>query len=162
MTNPYTKDDLQSFIDSKELEAHILQLDAPTPTVPDAAEAVGASVDQIVKSVLFMVEDRPVMTITCGPENVERRVLSNKYGVGKKKVRLANPTQVLNHTGYPVGTVPPFGYPHPLDTLIDPAVLTQDEVYAGGGEHNTLLRIAPQLIVHTTRAEILNLHSLTE
>lgn len=162
MTNPYTKDDLQSFLDSKEIEAQILQLDAPTPTVPDAAEAVGASVDQIVKSVLFMVEDRPVMTITCGPENVERRVLSNKYGVGRKKVRLANPTQVLRHTGYPVGTVPPFGYPQPLDTLIDPAVLTQDEVYAGGGEHNTLLRIAPQLIVHTTRAEILNLHSLPE
>lgn len=157
---PYTKIDLQAYLDTHSIEAEILLLDVPTPTVPDAAQAVGAGVEQIVKSVLFMVEGRPVMTITCGTENVEQRALAGRYGVGRKKVRLANPEQVLTYTNYPVGTVPPFGHPQTLETLIDPTVLAQAEVYAGGGEHNALLRISPQEIARLTDAEVIDLHSI--
>jgi prolyl-tRNA editing enzyme YbaK/EbsC (Cys-tRNA(Pro) deacylase) len=157
---PYTKDDLRAYLDANGIQAEILLLDDPTPTVPDAAWAVGASEEQIVKSVLFMVDGQPVITITCGPENVEQRALAARYGVGRKKVRLANPEQVLTYTNYPVGTVPPFGYPHPLETLIDPTVLAQAEVYAGGGEYNALLRISPQNIARQTGAEVIDLHSI--
>jgi prolyl-tRNA editing enzyme YbaK/EbsC (Cys-tRNA(Pro) deacylase) len=63
---------------------------------------------------------------------------------------------VLAVTGYPVGAVPPFGYPVPLRTLIDRRVLAQPEVYAGGGALDTLLRIAPDEIARATRAEVVD------
>ncbi len=162
MTKPKNQHDLQAFLDARGIEAEILLLETPTPTVPDAAQAVGAAVEQIVKSVLFMVADVPVMTVTCGTANVERRVLAHKYSVGRKRVRLANAEQVLQHTGYPVGTVPPFGYPQPLETLIDPRVLAQAQVYAGGGEHNALLRIAPAEIARISGAEVIDLQTIPE
>ena len=154
-----TPDDLKAFMLAQQIDGQILQLEVPTPTVPDAARAVGVQVGQIVKSVLFTIDGRGVMTITCGIEPVERRAVAAEYGVGRKRVKLAPPEVVLALTGYPVGTVPPFGHPEPLPTLLDPAVLEHDQVYAGGGAHNALVRLNPRDILAITDAKMIPLHS---
>jgi len=60
-----------------------------------------------------------------------------------------------------VGTMPPFGHKSRLRTLIDAGVLAQPEVYAGGGAIDALLRIAPAEIVRVTKAETVNVSSLS-
>jgi len=92
---------------------------------------------------------------------IEQRALASTFGVGRKKVKLADPETVLQMTGYPVGTVPPFGHPQSLRTIIDPRVLEHAQIYAGGGEHNAMLRLEnSQDIVRVSGAEILNLHDI--
>ncbi len=152
--------DLQSFMEQNGIMGEIVFLDMPTPTVETAAQAAGTHPDQIVKSVLFTVRDDKVLAIACGTQLIERRVIATLYDVGRKRVRLANAEIVLETTGYPVGTVPPFGHPQPIRTLIDPRVLEHSEVYAGGGAHNALVRLNPQDILNTTKAQIIDLHSM--
>jgi len=90
---------------------------------------------------------------------VERRAIASLYQISRKRVKLAPPEVVLELTGFAVGTVPPFGHRTLLRTLLDPRVLTFDEIYAGGGTHHALVRLNPQDIADITQAEIIDLHS---
>ena len=69
---------------------------------------------------------------------------------------------VLMHTGYPVGTVPPFGHPTPIPTLLDPTVMAHPEICAGGGAHNALIRIKPRVILETAKALIITMTRMAQ
>lgn len=159
MVDIFSSTDLQAFMDQQNIQGEILTLDVPTPTVEAAAKALGVQPWQIVKSVLFNVHDEGLLTISCGDQLVERRVIASLYGVNRKKVKLASPETVLNLTGFVVGTVPPFGHRTKLRTLLDPRVLALDEIFAGGGTHHALVRLNPQDIAQITQAEIVDLHT---
>ncbi len=139
------------------IQGEILQLDQPVPTVPAAARAVGALEDQIVKSLLFLVAGEPLLAITCGTRRVDRRAVATVRGVGRKKVKLAAPEDVLAISGYTVGAMPPFGHSSALPTLLDESVLEQPAVYAGGGSDTALVRLDPQEILAATGAQVLDL-----
>ena len=146
-------------MDRRGVPGEIVTLGVPTPTVEAAAQAVGVEPERIVKSVLFTVPAEAVLTISCGDQLVERRVIASLYGISRKRVKLAAAAVVLNLTGYAVGTVPPFGHRTQLRTLLDPRVLTFDEIFAGGGTHHALVRLNPQDIAQITQAEIIDLHT---
>lgn len=160
MTQTLSPVELQEFMQAQAVAGQILRLRIPTPTVETAARAVGSNPDQIVKSILFLVEDQPVLAITCGQAYVERRAIARLYGVGRKRVKLASPEVVHQVTGYVVGAMPPFGHRQPLPTLMDVHVLELPEVFAGGGAENALLRLSPQEIVRVTKARLVNLIAL--
>ncbi len=148
---------LARFIAAHGIAAEILPMAVETPTVPAAAAALGVSPQQIIKSLLFLVRDQPVLVIASGETLVDRGILAARYGVGKKQVKLADAAIVLRLTGYPAGGVPPFGHPAPLPTLLDRAVAAWDVVYGGGGDDHTLLRIAPEELARVTGAEWITL-----
>lgn len=152
-----TPTDLQAWIEQHNIQAKILHLDTPTPTVESAAQAVGAHPDQIVKSVLFLTPQQPVLAIAYGTAHIDRRAIATRYGLGNKRVKLADARTVLELTGYPAGAVPPFGHPRELPTLLDPGVLRYPQVYAGGGAINALVQVDPREIVRAAKAEILPL-----
>lgn len=159
MNDLLTPADLQAFMEQQGIPGEILILEVATPTVETAAQAVGAPPQQIVKSVLFSLPTENVLTISCGDQLVERRVIANLYGISRKRVKLASPEVVLDVTGYAVGTVPPFGHRQPLSTLLDRRVLEFTQVYAGGGAHNALVSLNPQDILKITQAQIIDLHT---
>lgn len=159
MPEPLTPADLQTYLARHALPGEILQLAAHTPTVETAAAALGCQPEQIIKSILFMVAAIPVLAVTGGTRRVDPRALAHHAGVGRKQVKLADGATVLAVAGYPVGAMPPFGHRQPLQTVLDPGVLTQPEVYGGGGSDRALLRIPPQAILAHTGAVVLALHS---
>jgi prolyl-tRNA editing enzyme YbaK/EbsC (Cys-tRNA(Pro) deacylase) len=148
---------LARFITENAIAAEIVPMTVETPTVPAAAAALGVSPAQIIKSLLFMVRDQPVLVIASGETMVDRGILAARFDVGKKQIKLADAETVLRLTGYPAGGVPPFGHPAPLLTLLDRAVLAWDVVYGGGGDDHTLLRIAPDELARATGAERIEL-----
>ncbi|MGB2895552.1 MAG: YbaK/EbsC family protein [Anaerolineales bacterium] len=153
---------LARFLREKGIRAELLALPVKTPTVEAAAEAVGTSSNKIVKSVLFMVDDRPVLAITSGTSRIDRRRIAKNFGVGRKRVRLADENQVQTSTGYPIGAVPPFGHPEPLLTIIDPGVLEHNVVYAGGGASDHLIKVETTELLRITQAEVLELLDRSE
>ena len=154
-----TPADLQAFMDQNAIPGEIVFLNTPTPTVETAARAVGTEPEHIVKSILFTIDDEQVLAIASGLLLIERRVIAARYGVGRKRVKLASPDIVLAITGYPVGTVPPFGHRSPVGVLVDPQVLEMKEIYAGGGAPNALVRLKPEDILHITQADVMDLHT---
>lgn len=148
--------DLENFMQERGIDGKIHILDVPTPTVELAAKAVNVEPDAIVKSILFLVDSVPVLVIARGTTTIDRSAVAKTYGVGKKRVKLAPPDVVLSQTGYEVGAMPPFGHIKPIPTIMDPAILEQETVYAGGGAENALLRLNARAIAATTGAQLVS------
>jgi prolyl-tRNA editing enzyme YbaK/EbsC (Cys-tRNA(Pro) deacylase) len=154
---PLTPTDLDSFMKANAINGEILHLEVPTPTVETAAQAVGVLPDQIVKSVLFLINGNPVLAVACGTAYIDQRAIARHLEVSRKRVKLADADTVMKITGYPAGAVPPFGHPQPLLTLIEPKVLAQAEVWAGGGSGSALVRLNPADILSVTNGEQVSL-----
>lgn len=151
--------DLQNFINEQQITAEILHLDVDTPTVADAAVALNVAPEQIIKSVLFLADKRPVMVIASGLARLDRKALADFLGVSRRRVKIASAEQVLAHTGYVAGSVPPFGYKQPIETVVETAV-TQltGSIYGGGGEIHVLMRLTVaelQRVVGTWQARFI-------
>ncbi len=78
--------------------------------------------------------------------------MAGYFDVGRKRVKLAGAQEVLAVSGYPVGAVPPVGWSTPVQAFIDPGVLHNALVYAGGGDLHALVEISPQDIVRLSGA----------
>lgn len=134
---------LQIYLDQNNISAEILHLPAPTPTVEAAAAVLAVHPDQIIKSVLFLADKKPVLVLACGLTRVDRKGLADDLGVSRRRMKIASAEQVLAHTGYAAGSVPPFGHKQPMPTIIDTAVtrLPYEFIYGGGGDVNALLKL---------------------
>lgn len=152
-----TPADLIEYMKQNAVPGEILYLSVPTPTVEAAAQAVKTQPERIVKSILFLVDQDPVLAISCGAAHVDRRAIAQRYQVGRKRVKLADPEPVLQITGYEVGAMPPFGHLVPLPSLLDWRVLEEPYVFAGGGAENALVRLNPQDIQRVTGAMVVDL-----
>ncbi len=132
---------------------------ADTPTVDRAAAVVGTTPEQIVKSLLFLVNGEPLLVIARGPENVDRRAIGRYMQVGRKQVSLADPAGVLSITGYPVGALPPFGHRASIRTIVDGKVTDLPLIYAGGGSPRALIRMVPAELLRVCGAELVDVQA---
>jgi Cys-tRNA(Pro) deacylase len=150
-----TSVDLQHFINTHRIKATILPMAEHTPTVPDAARVLAVEADRIIKSLVFLANDEPLLVINNGLARVDGRKIAKRLGVGKKRVKFANAEQALEITGYVVGSMPPFGHRRQLPTFVDPAITQYDTVFGGGGDINAMLELTPRELLRVTDGEIL-------
>lgn len=156
-----TPADVERYITANGIEATLLSPEGETPTVPAAAEVLGCTPDQVIKSLLFLVkwnggEREPALIITAGTNRVDYRALADTFEVSRKEVRMASFDEVLEITGYPAGGVPPFGHRDSLPTYVDRSVLENEIVFGGGGDDGTMLRIGVEELLHVTDATIVD------
>lgn len=147
---------LEAFIRDHAVRAELIHLAVETQTVDLAAAAVGASPEQIVKSLLFLVNGEPLLVIARGPEYVDRRAIARHLEVPRKRVSLANPEAVLAVTGYPVGALPPFGHRSAIRTIVDRHVPHLPLLFAGGGSARALLRMEPAELLRICGSELVD------
>lgn len=101
-----------------------------TRTAAEAAAAIGCELSQIAKSLVVMTSDGPLLALTAGHNRIDLDKLAAHTGGA---VRMAKAEEAREATGYAIGGTPPFGHPAPIPTLIDPALLAHETVYAAGG-----------------------------
>lgn len=103
-----------------------------------AALERGQRESQVVRSILFQIRPEEfMMVLVAGPAQVDWKKL--RQLVGRSRVRMATEDEVLEITGYRVGTVSPFGMKNQVKVLIDESVLKEDEVSIGSGVRNTAI-----------------------
>jgi len=121
-----------------------------TRTAVDAARAVGCVVGAIVKSLLFLADDEPVLVLTSGANRVDEARVAEV--IGARTVRKADADEVRAVTGYAIGGTPPFGHERAVVTLIDPDLLVHDMVWAAAGTPVCVFPIDPATLVAITGA----------
>ena len=126
-----------------------------TKTAADAAAAIGVSVGQIVKSLVFGVDSEIVMALVSGSNQLDEKKLAAAAG-GAKCARV-DADAVRDATGYPIGGVPPFGHATQLRVFVDPDLLQYDEVWAAAGTWNDNFGAAPADIVRVAGGVITDL-----
>ena len=123
------------------LAAEVRRFPEGTKTAAEAARAVGCELGQIVKSLVFVADGRPVVALTSGANRADTRRLGEELGADE--VRRATPEEARRGTGFAIGGTPPFGYPEPLDVLIDEALMGYETVWAAAGTPDAVFALSP-------------------
>jgi prolyl-tRNA editing enzyme YbaK/EbsC (Cys-tRNA(Pro) deacylase) len=128
-----------------------------TRTAVDAANAIGCTVGQIVKSLCFTVQGEPVMALVSGDNQLDERKLAAAFGVGRKQVTRAAADTVRAATGFAIGGVPPFGHLQPMTIFVDDDLAQYEIIWAAGGTPNTVFPITPEQLTAVTGGRWLDL-----
>jgi Cys-tRNA(Pro) deacylase len=139
------------------LTIEVVEFDQATRTAEAAAEAIGCSVGQIVKSLCFMANGEPVMALVSGDNRLDEKKLAALQNVGRKKVKRANADQVRQATGFAIGGVPPFGHTNSMTIYMDGDLLQFDVVWAAAGTPHTVFAIPPEQLRDSINGTIANL-----
>ena len=126
-----------------------------TKTAADAAAAIGVSVGQIVKSLVFSVDGEIVMAYVSGANQLDEKKLA--AAAGGAKCSRVDADAVRAATGYPIGGVPPFGHSTQLRVFVDPDLLQYDEVWAAAGTWNDNFGANPNDIVRVAGGVVTDL-----
>ena len=126
-----------------------------TKTAADAAAAIGVSVGQIVKSLVFGVDTEIVMALVSGSNQLDEKKLA--AAAGGAKCSRVDADAVRAATGYPIGGVPPLGLATQLRIFIDPDLLQYDEVWAAAGTWHDVFPISPSDLVSASHGVVVEL-----
>ena len=126
-----------------------------TKTAADAAAAIGVVVGQIVKSLVFGVDNEIVMALVSGSNQLDEKKLA--AAAGGSKCSRVDADAVRAATGYPIGGVPPFGHSTHLRVFVDPDLLQYDEVWAAAGTWNDNFGANPNDIVRVASGVVTDL-----
>ena len=137
---------------TQELALTIVVQPESTHTAQEAADAVGAPVGAIVKSLVFRLNEDPLLVLVSGPNRVNTDALSAALGAPLAK---ADADFVKQATGYSIGGVPPFAHPTPLRTIMDEDLLAFEEVWAAAGSQTAVFAISPQRIREISGADVM-------
>lgn len=139
------------------VEHRVFLHEQPVSSFEQAASDRSQRPEQIVRSILFQVRPEEfLMVLMAGPAQIDWKRL-RKYE-GRSRVRMATEEEVLEITGYRVGTVSPFGLKNQLRVLIDASVLKEDEISIGSGIRNmAIIMKSADLRKALTGSEIVSL-----
>ena len=133
------------------IEPRIRRFPEGTKTAADAARAIGCDVAQIVKTLVFMADGRPVIAFTSGANRVDPSKLAAVSGASE--ARRASPEEARAATGFAVGGTPPFGHPASLPAYVDPSLFAFQEVWAAAGTPDSVFPLPPSELRRATGAE---------
>jgi prolyl-tRNA editing enzyme YbaK/EbsC (Cys-tRNA(Pro) deacylase) len=139
------------------LEADMVrELPADTSTAEAAARAVGAPLGSIVKSLVFLADGEPILVLVSGDQRADVKRLRTALGLSKRRLRIAQPLEVMGTTGFEVGGVPPVGHAVPLRTLIDHTLSRFKIVWAAAGNAHAVFPIAYEQLVAVTQGQVMD------
>lgn len=124
-------------------------------TAQDAADAIGVDVGQIVKSLIFGVDEDVVLAYVSGSNQLDESKLA--AAAGGAACRRVDADTVRTRTGFPIGGVPPFGHLTELAVFIDPDLLQYDEVWAAAGTWHDVFALNPNELVRASGGTVTDL-----
>ena len=132
------------------LDVEVREFPDGTSTAADAARAIGVSVGQIVKSLVFRLDGEVVVALVSGPNRLDDGRLAAAGGRPGAPVERVDADDVRAATGFPIGGVPPFGHPRAIATYVDEDLLAFDEVWAAAGTPRHVFAVRPADLVRVT------------
>lgn len=145
-----TINDVKRFLSERNIE--VREFREPTPNAETAARAVGCSVGEIAKSILFIVGGIPVVVVTSGDVKVKTSKLKKAAGL-TGKARLPGPEEVVQHTGYAPGGVCPFLLHADVRVLLDDSMRRFTRVYAAAGNAHSAVPVTVDQLLDITGGE---------
>ncbi len=134
---------LQRYCEQNGIEAEFIETTQSTKSAEDAARVLQASPHQIIKSLVFYIDDESHVVIVRGPDRVDEDRLTELLAA--EDTRFAEPEEVEEETGYAVGGVPPVGTN--LPKVVDEHVLDNEKVYGGAGSGHRMIGLDPRFLI---------------
>jgi len=146
---------VEDWLAARGLAGRVTEMPDSTRTSAEAAVAIGCTVAQIAKSLLFRGREssRPLLVIASGINRVDESKVAAL--VGERIVR-PDADYVRNATGYVIGGVPPVGHAAPIETLIDADLLALDPIWAAAGTPFAVFRLTAKELVALSGGQVVN------
>ena len=148
-------DRVRSALAARGLVAQIVEFPEGTRTAQEAARALSATVAQIVKSLVFIADARPVLVLASGANRVDVGKLARLAGA--TRVAKATAEETREATGFSIGGVPPLGHPTPLAVFLDETLLHHDVVYAAAGTPHAVFALDPHGLARAAQAAVVDI-----
>ncbi len=151
MPLPSSAQRVQDELERLGVSANVLHLERPTRTAAEAAEAVGCTLGQIAKSLVFRAgrSGRAVLVITSGSNRVSEALVAEKLG---EPIERAEPEFVRQATGFAIGGVPPVGLVAEVAAFFDQDLLQHTTIWAAAGTPHALFEIDPADLLRISSA----------
>lgn len=143
---------VRAYLDAHGLSDGILTFEQSTKTAQMAADAAGCELGQIVKSLVFTVDDRPVVALVAGDRRGDADAIAAQ--LGGVSARFADADTVREATGYAIGGVSPFDLPADLPVLFDDSLERFAQVYPAAGTPTSMVRMGRARLVELTGARL--------
>ena len=147
-------DRVRAALDAASLDCPIHTLPDSTRTAVEAAAAVGCSVGEIAKSLVFRAGDRAVVAIMSGDNRLDPAMLAAAVG---EKVGRADADFVRAATGFAIGGVPPLGHATPVAVFMDTDLFRFDEIWAAAGSPYSVFAVEPARLREASGATVMEL-----
>jgi prolyl-tRNA editing enzyme YbaK/EbsC (Cys-tRNA(Pro) deacylase) len=147
---PESVERVAAVLRERGIHARLEEFAAGTQSARDAARVVGCELEEIVKSLVFVCDGRPLLALLPGDKRADAAKVAAAAGAGY--ARVAKPDEVLAATGFEPGAVAPFPSPGVSMVLLDRALLRHELVWAGAGSHRHLVGLSPVELARATSA----------
>jgi len=137
------------------IEVRPVTFDEETRTAADAARKVGCDVAQIVKSLVFEAEGRPILFLVSGANRVD--MTKGAAVAGVDVLDKADAESARAATGFSIGATPPFGHATKIPVFMDAGLLAFDEVWAAAGRPDSVFCVSPKTLQEATGAPVVDL-----
>lgn len=134
----------------------VKQMPNSTRTAADAASAVGCTVAQIAKSLIFKDKStgEPILVVASGTNRVAPEKIAMATGIELGK---ANADFVREKVGYAIGGVPPIAHKTPITTFLDPDLKQYTTIWAAAGTPNSVFQLNPHDLDKLTQGKWVDL-----
>ena len=139
-----------AFLKDTAAEARIEEFGVATATAADAADAVGADVGEIVKSLIVLCDERPVLALVPGDCRGDMDKIARAAGAARARIAHAREVPVL--TGFAPGAVAPFPLARVERAVIERVLLARDQLWVGAGSTRHMAVLPTRELVRLTKA----------
>ncbi len=146
---------VQNALAARGFSHQVIELDASTRTAAEAAAAVGCSVAQIAKSLVFRGahSGKAVLVIASGANRVNQSALVAHVG---EPLERPDADFVRTATGFAIGGIPPLAHDHPLETWIDGDLWQHEQIWAAAGHSNAVFALTPDELLALTGGQVIS------
>jgi prolyl-tRNA editing enzyme YbaK/EbsC (Cys-tRNA(Pro) deacylase) len=149
---------IQDALDALGHAGRVREFPATTRTVADAAAAIGCTVAQIAKSLVFRApaSGRAVLVIASGVNRVDERRVAAALG---EPIARADADFVRQKTGFAIGGVPPIGHATQPVVFIDRDLLSSNEIWAAAGTPHAVFPLQAGDLVRLAGGRVIDIKS---
>jgi Cys-tRNA(Pro) deacylase len=138
---------ISSILENLGVPHQVFRHESPVTSLAQAARERGQRPGQVVRSILFRVRDGEyTLALVAGEAQVSWKRL--RKVLGRSRISMATEQEVLEVTGYPIGTVGPFGLRKPVRILVEAGVLLEEQISMGSGKRGEAIIMKSADLVH--------------
>ena len=117
-----------------------------------AAESLGVAGGSVVKTLMALVDGKPVCVMVPSDREVNMKKLA--AAAGGKSAQMMKPADAERLSGYHVGGISPFGQKRAVPTLTDRDAFALAEIFLNGGQRGLQIKLTPADAVSVLKASV--------
>jgi prolyl-tRNA editing enzyme YbaK/EbsC (Cys-tRNA(Pro) deacylase) len=151
---------VRDFLTERGLAEGLIHFECSTKTAQMAADAAGCELGQIVKSLVFVADGRPVLALVAGDRRGDTAAIAQLAGADS--AAFADAETVREATGYAIGGVSPFDLPDGLLVLVDDSLDRFEWVFPAAGTPSSMVRMRREDLLAITKGRVARISHGTE